>query len=441
MQKAAQNQPTPIEVITSPFVRFASMEAAGGIVLLSTTVLALAWANSPWEHIYHEVFERPFSIGFGKFILTENWHEWINDGLMSLFFFLVGLEIKREILVGELSSLRRAVYPFVAAIGGMAAPALIYLAVTRGGGVSRGWAIPISTDIAFTLGALTFLGKRVPLALKVFVTALAIVDDIFAVIVIAVFYTSEINFVSLILGLVCISIAFIANFLGVRKPAVYAVTGILAWCCVLSSGVHATIAGILLAFTIPARTSLNKSEFLQHSRSLLNELEKAQANSLEEHSIIHTLERKVELVESPLHRIEHALQPWIGFLVMPLFALANAGVNVLRFGASALHHAVCLGVILGLVIGKPAGIWLFSYLAVKTRLVERPAHVSWSQIFGAGCLCGIGFTMSLFVAGLAFEFGDLLEISKIAILAASLLSAIAGCLILAREEAAEETPE
>ena len=441
MLKADQNHPTPIEVITSPFVRFASMEAAGGIVLLSTTVLALVWANSPWEHIYHEVFERPFSIGFGKFILTENWHEWINDGLMSLFFFLVGLEIKREILVGELSTLRRAVYPFVAALGGMAAPALIYLAITHGRGTSQGWAIPISTDIAFTLGALTFLGKRVPLSLKVFVTALAIVDDILAVIVIAVFYTSEINFVSLLLGLVCISFAFIANILGVRKPAVYAVTGILAWCCVLSSGVHATIAGILLAFTIPARTSLNKSEFLRQSRSLLNELEETEPNSPEEHSIIHTLERKVELVESPLHRIEHALQPWSGFLIMPLFALANAGVNVLNFGASALHHPVCLGVILGLVIGKPVGISLFSYAAVKTHLVARPPQVSWRQIFGAGCLCGIGFTMSLFVAGLAFEFGDLLEVSKIGILAASLLSAILGCLILAREEVPEEVPE
>jgi len=441
MLKATSNHPTPIEVITSPFVRFARMEAAGGIVLLSTTVLALVWANSPWEHVYHEVFERPFSIGFGKFILTENWHEWINDGLMSLFFFLVGLEIKREILVGELSTLRRAAYPFVAAIGGMAAPALIYLLIARNAGVSRGWAIPISTDIAFTLGALTFLGKRVPLSLKVFVTALAIVDDIFAVIVIAVFYTSNINLISLVLGLVCIIFAFIANVLGVRNPVVYAVTGILAWCCVLSSGVHATIAGILLALAIPARTYLDKSDFLRQSRSLLNELEKTEANSFEEHSIIHTLEQKVELVESPLHRIEHALQPWIGFLVMPLFALANAGVNILNFGASALHHPVCLGVILGLVIGKPVGIWTFSYLAVKTNFVARPAHVSWRQILGAGCLCGIGFTMSLFVAGLAFEFGDLLEISKIAILVASLLSAIAGCLILAREDKLEETPE
>jgi NhaA family Na+:H+ antiporter len=433
--------PTPIKVITSPFVRFAQMEAASGIVLLSATVLALFWANSPWQHSYHEIFGRPFTIGFGKFVLTENWHEWINDGLMSLFFFLVGLEIKREVLVGELSSFRRAVFPFVAAIGGMLFPALIYIAIAKGADVRRGWAIPISTDIAFTLGLLTFLGNRVPISLKIFVTALAIVDDIFAVIVIAVFFTSHINLTSLILGLVCITSAFIANILGIRNPVIYAVIGIIAWCCVLNSGVHATIAGILLAFTIPARTFLNKSQFLQQSRSLLNKLEQAGENSFEEHSIIHTLEQKLGLVESPLHRIEHALQPWIGFLVMPLFALANAGVNVLGAGPAAMRHSMSLSIVLGLAIGKPVGISLFSYMAVKANLVSPLAHVSWRQILGAGCLCGIGFTMSLFVAGLAFEFGEIREISKIAILSASLISAMAGCAILGRGNGAEEGPE
>jgi NhaA family Na+:H+ antiporter len=442
--QTAHTPPTPIQVITSPFVRFAKMEAAGGIVLLSTTLIALFWANSPWQHSYHDVFERPFTVVFGKFALTENWKEWINDGLMSLFFFLVGLEIKREILVGELSSLRRAALPFIAAIGGMVAPALIYIVFARGGDFSRGWAIPLSTDIAFTLGALTFLGERVPISLKIFVTALAIVDDIFAVIIIAVFYTSQINYVSLILGLVCISLAFIANILGVRNPVVYAVIGIVAWCCVLSSGVHATIAGILLAFTIPARTFLNKWLFLNQSRSLLNELEKVETNSFEEHSIIHTLEQKVGLTESPLHKIEHTLQPWIGFLVMPLFALANAGVNIREAGASVITHPVSFGVVLGLVVGKPLGIWLFSLLAVKTNLALPLAQVSSRQVLGAGCLCGIGFTMSLFVAGLAFDYGPVLEISKIAILAASLISAVLGSVILARGgdvAAVSEVPE
>jgi len=413
-------------------VRFARMEAAGGIALLTATVAALVWANSPWKQAYHEIFEQPLTIGFGRLVVTEDWHSWINDGLMSLFFFLVGLEIKREVLVGELSSLGRAALPFIAAIGGMALPALIYLSIARNGSLARGWAIPISTDIAFALGALTFLGNRVPISLKVFVTALAIVDDIIAVIVIAVFYTSAINYFSLLLGLFCVAIAFVANVLGIRRPSIYAFLGILAWCCVLSSGVHATIAGILLAFTIPARTFLDKAQFLEKSQSLLVELENAEANSFEEHSILHTLEEKMELVESPLHKIEHALQPWIGFFVMPLFALANAGVNLSDAGASAIRHPASIGIVLGLFIGKPAGIWLFSFLAVKLHLASALQQVRWRQVFGAAWLCGVGFTMSIFVAGLAFDSDALLDNAKIAILAASFLSAAFGCIILAR---------
>lgn len=432
--------PTPIEVITSPFIRFAKMEAAGGIVLLSTTVLALVWANSPWKHGYHDIFETPVSVVLGKFTVTENRHEWINDGLMSLFFFLVGLEIKREILVGELSSMRRAAFPFIAALGGMLFPALIYIVLTRSSDVGRGWAIPISTDIAFTLGLLTFLGKRVPISLKIFVTALAIVDDIFAVIVIAAFYTNEINYVSLGLALACIIVAFLSNILGVRNPAAYAFIGVLAWFCVLTSGVHATIAGILLAFTIPARTFLDKSLFLKQSRSLLDKLENADPNSFEEHAILNTLERETGLLESPLQRIEHSLQPWVGFVVMPLFALANAGVDLTGNATAAISHPVTFGVVAGLVVGKPAGILLFSLLAVKFGLALPLANVSWRQVFGAGCLCGIGFTMSLFVAGLAFDNGQVLEISKIAILAASVISAILGCVILARGAPVDEEP-
>ena len=426
----SDTQLTPIEVITSPFVRFARMEAASGIMLLVATLVALVWANSPWQYSYHEIFERPLSIGFGTLTITEDWHHWINDGLMSLFFFLVGLEIKREVLVGELSSLGRAALPFVGALGGMVAPALVYLAIATSAGLSRGWAIPISTDIAFTLGTLAFLGRRVPISLKVFVTALAIVDDIFAVIVIAVFYTSGLNYLGLILGLVCIFVALLANHLGIRNPAVYAFIGFFAWFCVLSSGVHATIAGVLMAFTIPARTFLDKSKFLDQSQALLDKLHHADANSFEEHSILHTLEQKIGMVESPLHRIEHSLQPWIGFLVMPLFALANAGVSVTNFGGEAIKHPVSFGVVAGLAIGKPLGIWVFSFLAVKSRLAPALPQVSWRQVLGAASLCGIGFTMSIFVAGLAFDSGSVLEIAKIAILAASLLSAILGCLIL-----------
>jgi NhaA family Na+:H+ antiporter len=438
----SQSAPTvPISIITSPFVRFAKLEAAGGIVLLAATAAALLWANSPWRQDYHQIFQRPLTVGFGQLVVTENWHDWINDGLMSLFFFLVGLEIKREVLVGELSSLGRAALPFVAAIGGMAVPALIYLSIARHESLARGWAVPISTDIAFTLGALTFLGNRVPFSLKVFVTALAIVDDIFAVIFIAVFYTSTIHYLSLILGLACIVIAFVANILGIRRPGVYAFLGILAWCCVLSSGVHATIAGILLAFTIPSRTFLDKAQFIEKSQSLLVKLENAKANSFEEHSILHTLEEKIDLVESPLSKIEHGLQPWIGFLVMPLFALANAGVNISDAGVAAIKHSASIGIALGLFVGKPAGIWLFSFLAVKLHLASALPQVQWRQVLGAACLCGIGFTMSIFVAGLAFQTDQLVDNAKIAILAASFLSAVSGCLILARRAESLGTAE
>jgi len=431
-QAAHPPSATPIQVITSPFVRFARMEAAGGILLLASTIAALVWSNSPWQHSYHQFFETDVSVGFGKFLLSENRHEWINDGLMSLFFFLVGLEIKREFLIGELSSLRRAAFPFIAALGGLIVPAIIYISLAGDAQFSRGWAIPISTDIAFTLGLLTFLGSRVPPSLRIFVTALAIVDDIFAVAVIAIFYTSNIEYVSLAIGIGGVVLSLIANFLGIRKPSVYAAIGIVVWWAVLNSGVHATIAGILLAFTIPARTFLKKSEFLEQSRWLLGRLEAAPHHSFEEHSILHTLEQKAEQADSPLHRIEHGLQPWISFLVMPLFALANAGVDVTQNLTGALKHPVSFGILFGLVAGKPLGIWLSCFLAAKTGWVTPPANVSWNQMFGAAWLCGIGFTMSLFVAGLAFEDDALLSISKIAILGASVAAGVGGCIVLTR---------
>jgi Na+:H+ antiporter, NhaA family len=423
---------SPIDIIISPFTRFARTEAAGGIVLLASTIAALIWSNSPWHDTYHQLLETKVTVGFGSFVVSENRHHWINDGLMSLFFFLVGLEIKREFLIGELSSLRRAAFPFIAALGGLIVPAIIYISLAGDAQFSRGWAIPISTDIAFTLGLLTFLGSRVPASLRIFVTALAIVDDIFAVGVIAIFYTSDIEYFSLAIGVGGVILSLIANFLGVRKPSVYAAIGIVVWWAVLNSGVHATIAGILLAFTIPARTFLKKSEFLEQSRWLLGRLEAAPAHSFEEHSILHTLEQKAEQADSPLHRIEHGLQPWISFLVMPLFALANAGVDVTHNLTGALKHPVSFGILFGLFAGKPLGIWLSCFLAAKTGLVTPPANVSWNQMFGAAWLCGIGFTMSLFVAGLAFEDDALLSISKIAILAASVAAGAGGCIVLAR---------
>jgi Na+:H+ antiporter, NhaA family len=420
----------PIELLISPFVRFAKMEAAGGILLLASTVTALIWANSPWEKSYHAIWSSPFVVGFGKFSLTESRHEWINDGLMAIFFFLVGLEIKREVLIGELSSLRQAAFPMMAAVGGTVVPALIYVLFNHGTEAIHGWGVPMATDIAFALGVLALLGSRVPVSLKVFVAALAIVDDIIAVLVIAVFYTDEIRVVSLIVACVLLAISFGLNLLGVRKPAVYALIGVGVWAAVLQSGVHATVAGVLMAFTIPARTYLDRKEFLKRGRYLLDKFEAAAPHTLAEHTALHTLETHCELMESPLHRIEHWLQPWVSFLVMPLFALSNAGVHVLGKLYTALTHPVGLGVGLGLLIGKPVGIWSFAWLSAKSKIASPPAEVSWTKIFGASWLCGIGFTMSLFIATLAFGEGAMLDIAKIGTLAASVAAGICGSLFL-----------
>src|SRR3984885_11437846 len=300
-------QPTsrpPIDIITSPFTRFARMEAAGGILLLVATAAALIWANSPWEHSYHEIWFTQATITLGPVSLSESRHEWVNDGLMSIFFFLVGLEIKRELLIGELSSFRQAAFPFMAAIGGSIVPAMIYFALNKGGAGANGWGIPMATDIAFALGVLALLGSRIPVALKVFVAALAIVDDIFGVVVIALFYTQHISLIALGMAFVGVAVSFGANWLGIRNPAVYALIGVGVWAAVLNSGVHATIAGILLAFTIPARSSIDKAEFLRQSRWLLDQFEQHDPNSSQAHHAIHSLEQKCEMIESPLHRIQ-----------------------------------------------------------------------------------------------------------------------------------------
>ncbi len=421
-----------ITKLTAPFARFAKMEAAGGIVLLIATVVALAWANSPWQHNYEVLLDTPLTFGFGRIVISETRHHWINDGLMSIFFFLVGLEIKREVLIGELSSLKQAVFPFIAAVGGSLVPAGIYLLATQGSGAQRGWGIPMATDIAFALGVLALLGDRVPATLKVFVAALAIVDDILCVIVISVFYTSHIAFVSLGLALAGLAVCCLANWLGVRTPAVYAFISVFVWIAVLNSGVHATIAGVLLAFTIPANTLIDRPEFLSRGRSLLSRFEHAGHHSAEECDAVHELELQCELIQSPLHRIEHRLQPWVGFFIMPLFALANAGVPILGNLRAAIKHPVTLGVALGLIAGKPLGITAAAWLGTKLKIAAAPAEVSWKQIIGASCLCGIGFTMSLFIAGLAFGQGALLDLSKIGTLGASILAGAGGALVLRR---------
>ena len=392
---------TPMERLVRPFQEFANLEASGGILLIGCTVAALIWANSPWAGSYFHLWHTNLTFDRIGGLLAKPLHFWINDGLMALFFLLIGLEIKRETLVGELASFRKAALPIAAAFGGMIVPAGLYLVFNHGGPGASGWGIPTATDIAFALGVLALLGDRVPTSLKVFLAALAIADDIGAVLVIAFFYTAQISWPSLgVAGLFFVAL-LVVNRVGGRHLLIYAILGVGLWVAFLQSGIHATVAGVLLAITIPARQRTA-------SRAVLT------SN------------------ESPMLRLEHALIPWNRYLIMPVFALANAGVALGGGAARSVVAPVSLGVIFGLVIGKPIGVVLFSWLATRTRLAAMLDGIGWRQIVGVGMLGGIGFTMSLFIANLAFGAGPALETAKMGILVASVVSGIAGVIVLAK---------
>jgi Na+:H+ antiporter, NhaA family len=422
----------PVERIVRPFQDFADKQSSGGIVLIAATVIALAWANSPWSESYAALWHTKLTVGLGDFSVSKDLTHWINDGLMAVFFLVVGLEIKREVLVGELSSARNAVLPVAAALGGAVVPALIYFAINAGAEGSAGWGIPMATDIAFALGVLALLGRRAPTTLKVFLTALAIVDDIVAVMVIAVFYTSEITWVALGVGAVFLVALIGANLLGVGRTLVYAVLGAGLWLCFLLSGVHATIAGVLLALTIPAVSFMDPGAFLERGRYVLDRFEKAgekDENVLaneERQAALHALNHAAYKLEPPLHELEHALNPWVVFAIMPIFALANAGVPLGGGIVEALTSPVALGIVLGLVVGKQLGVTLFAWLAVKSGVAELPEGIGWRHVYGASWLAGIGFTMSLFITDLAFSEDSLVEEAKLGILCASLIAGAVG---------------
>jgi len=384
----------PIERLVRTFQEFARLEASAGILLIGCTVVAVAWANSPWSGGYFRLWHTDPTFGFAGRLLSQPLHFWINDGLMALFFLLVGLEIKREILIGELASFRKAALPIAAALGGMIVPAGLYVLFNHSGPGASGWGIPMATDIAFALGVLALLGDRVPLSLKVFLAALAIADDIGAVLVIAFFYTEQISWISLGVGGLFFVALIAANRAGARHPFIYAALGVGLWLAFLRSGIHATVAGVLLATTIPARDRAG--------------------------------------AEFPMLRFEHALVPWNKNVIMPVFALANAGVVLGAGAARVLADPISLGVICGLVFGKPVGIVLFSWLATRTRIAAMLDGIRWRQIVGVGMLAGIGFTMSLFVANLAFTNAHPLELAKVGILAASVVSGLAGVTVLLR---------
>ena len=421
-----------------PINEFLHQEASGGILLIICTVIALAWANSPWSDSYHDFWQTHFVVNLGNLLnLDYTNHHWINDGLMVIFFFTVGLEIKRELLVGELSSLQKASLPIAGALGGMIAPAIIYTIFNAGTEGANGWGIPMATDIAFVVGVMALLGPRIPLALKIFVLALAIADDIGAVLVIAIFYTAEISMTALIIAAVVLTVLILLNRLGVKSLILYSVLGVILWLAFLKSGIHATIAGVLLAFTIPASSRYDTNKFSSKVKELIKNFDatgdhwKNVLNNSERQHDVMAIESSCEKVLTPLQRFEHQLHPWVSFFIIPVFALANAGVTLAGLDIlSALFSTVSLGIITGLFIGKQVGIFAFSFLAVKLKFAALPEGVDWKKLYGAAVVAGIGFTMSLFIAGLAFTDPALLDLSKIGILSGSLLSGIVGFVFL-----------
>lgn len=419
---------------TRPFVRFMQIESAGGFVLLACTVAALLLANSPWSAVYAQIWATKINLTIGGWSLFDAKHDTllhlINDGLMTIFFLIVGLEIKHELVAGELRDRRKAALPIVGAIGGMIFPALIYLSFQTGQEGRSGWGIPVATDIAFVVGFLALLGNRVPFGLKVMLLTLAIADDIGAVLVIAFFYSTDISLLALGCAAAGIVLTYFFNGIGVRRMGIYVLVGIGIWFAFLKSGVHPTLAGVLMGLLTPASAWVGDRRLLDVISDVLQRLHFISSSdehaTKDRHQALGLLAVSAREGISPLERLELGLQPWVAFLIIPLFALANAGVEV---NVGSLQSPIAFAVAAGLVLGKPIGIVLFSWAAVKLGLARLPSGVNWKIMLGAGCLAGIGFTMSIFIAGLALE-ANLLDAGKLGTLIGSAVSAIAGCVLL-----------
>jgi Na+:H+ antiporter, NhaA family len=416
---------TPVQRLVRPFVRFMHIESASGVVLLACTAVALFLANSRWAEAYDAFWHTHLSISVGNWTLNESLAHWVNDALMTIFFFVVGLEIKRELVDGELQEPKKAALPIMAALGGMIAPAAIYLSMQYGTEAESGWGIPMATDIAFVVGFLALLGKRAPLGLKILLLALAIADDIGAVLVIALFYSTDIALFPLGLAAGGFALVYLFNCIGVRTVTVYVITGAAIWLAFFYSGIHPTVAGVILGLMTPGGAWLGQTTLREAIADAIDRLDGVRDRP-QETTLASELKMTVLESVSPLERLETALHPWVAFAIMPLFALANAGVPI---EPSAFGHPVALAVAAGLVFGKPLGIVAFSWLAVRLGLASLPSGINWLAMVGAGCLAGIGFTMSLFVAALALE-GALLDAGKIGILVGSAVSAVAGLVLL-----------
>jgi NhaA family Na+:H+ antiporter len=409
-------------VFIAPLRNFLRTESAGGVVLVVAALVALVWANSPWKASYEELWHTRLAISLGDRSLDLDLREWVNDGLMAIFFFVVGLEIKREVVEGELRGARRAALPAVGALGGMVVPALIYAAINAGGEGARGWGIPMATDIAVAVGVLTLLGSRVPASLKLFLLALAIVDDIGAIAVIAILYSENLDTDSLLIAAGLLGVLVLMRVAGIQATLLPLAVGVALWLALEESGVHATVAGVLLALLAPTRPKLQRELV---DVSVLTDLSSARA-ARETAALARS---SVSVVEW----LEHVLHPWSSFVIVPVFALANAGVAISRDAISdAASSRIALGVLLGLVVGKLAGIAAFTWLAAKLRVGLLPAGATWRGIVGVAALAGIGFTVSIFVTNLAFDDPALRNEALIAILAAAVVSSAIGAVILSR---------
>lgn len=432
-------QKTPVEKwIINPVGKFINNSTSSGIVLFVAAITALVLSNSVFAHAFHEIWEHTFTIKFDEFEISESLHHWINDGLMSLFFFVVGLELKREIVAGELKDPKNAILPVVAGLGGMVLPALIYWLVNIGGDTEamNGWGIPMATDIAFALGVLYLLGDRVPVSLKIFLTALAIIDDLGAVLVIAFFYTSEIHFDQVLLGGGFLAIMIIGNVSGVRSALFYGILGIGGvWLTFLLSGIHATIAAVLAALTIPANVRINELTYVTKIKNLIEKFSKSPSNEVstvtaEQQHIIDDVIDLSNKALTPLQKLEHALHPFVAFVVMPIFALANAGIEFSGNVTEALTSKVTLGIALGLILGKVLGIVGFIYIFTKLKIVSLPEGTTIKQFVGISFLAAIGFTMSLFITTLAFTEAHYIANAKIGVIIASFIAGLIGFFIL-----------
>jgi NhaA family Na+:H+ antiporter len=426
----------PIDRVTRPVRKLFSKDIALGITLLITALIAMAWANSPWATSYHHLWETKLTIGFEGFKITESLHHWINDGLMAYFFLLVGLEIKREFISGELSTLRKASLPIAAAIGGMLLPALIYLGINWGGPGMKGWGIPMATDIAFAVGLIALAGKAVTSSGKTFLTAMATVDDIGAILIIALFLSSGINTDSLLAGGVYFGIMVIGNLLGIRNFWFYLIVGTLGlWVALLLSGIHATLAGVLAAFTIPARTKLSEIDFKTRLEDQKLRFEQSTYTddpllTTKQVEIINQIIQDGKRALTPLQRVEENIKPFVNYGVLPLFALANAGISLQGNFLDMLLNPIALGVIAGLLLGKLGGVLLATRLTVKLGAGQLPSGTRWNEITGISLMAGIGFTMSIFIAELALEDPLQLQTAKLGIITGSVLSTLFGLGVL-----------